>query len=74
MGEHLADDIDVCSGAKEEGGVGVTEAVEGDVFFYTCVFYLVVKFFLYEGVCEAFEDLSFAWCSTEFHCFFGNWK
>lgn len=74
MGEHLADDIDVSSGAEEQGGVGVTEAVEGDVFFYTCVFYPVVKFFLYEGVCEAFEDVSLVWFAAEFKCFVGDWK
>ena len=74
MGEHFADDVDVGTGTEQKGSVGVAEAVECDVFFYACVFYPVVKFFLDEGICEAFEDLSFARCSAEFHCFFGNWE
>ena len=32
VGEHLADGVDVHSSGDEQGGVGVVEAVEGDVF------------------------------------------
>ena len=38
MGEHLAYCVDVGSVAEEQGGVGVTEAVEGYVFVYACAF------------------------------------
>lgn len=74
VGWHLADDVDVSSGAEEQGGVGVAEAVECDVFFYACVFYPSVEFSLYEGVCKAFEDLSLVWFAAEFKCFVGDWK
>lgn len=32
MGEHLGDGVDVGAAVQEDGGVGVPEAVEGDVF------------------------------------------
>ena len=74
VGEHLADYVDVGAGAEEEGGVGVAEAVECDMFVDACVFKPSFKFSLYECVGEAFEDDAFARFAAEFKGFISDWQ
>ena len=74
MGEHLADYVDVGTRAEEQGGVGVAEAVEGDVLLYACIGNPVLQFCLNEAVVEAFEHLALAWSAAEFIGFVSDWK
>lgn len=56
MGEHFADCVDVGSVAQEQGGVGVTETVEGYVFVYACAFEPFFKVGVNLSSGESFED------------------
>lgn len=64
VGEHFADGVDVGSVAQEQGGVGVTEAVEGDVLLDACAFdpFFEVGVDFPSG--ESFEDYACAWFSA----------
>ncbi len=66
MGEHLGDGVDVGSSGYEQGGVGVAEAVEGDVFVDSGGFHPVFEPSVHKLTGESFEDFAFGRTAAEF--------
>ena len=74
VGEHLAYCVDVGSVAEEQGGVGVTEAVEGYVLLNSGVCYPFFQMGVYLSSGESFEDHSCAWFAAKFEGLFTYWE
>ncbi len=72
VGEHLAYSIYVGAAVQKEGGVGVPEAVEGDVLRDACCLEPAGKFFLDQGIGESLEYFFFASLATEIEGLVGD--
>lgn len=68
VGKHLADGVDVCASGYEQCGVGVAEAMEGDVFVDSGGLNPFFQPSVDELACEALEYFAFGRSTAEFEC------